>query len=113
VTKPPTHQPVGILGLDESLSYTYQMMTTPQILSLRLSADEAQLMAQLHARLGISKSAVVKKALRLLADQFGSTKPADAYSAGAGLFGRYGDEQRQSSDIKQVVYQRGDRHHHH
>jgi len=88
------------------LSYTQTMMTTPQILSLRLSADEAQLMAQLHARLGISKSAVVKKALRLLADQFGSTGPADAYSAGADLFGRYGDEQRQASDIKQVVRQR-------
>jgi hypothetical protein len=37
-------------------------------LNLRLSADEAQLMAQLHARLGVSKSAVVKQALRLLAD---------------------------------------------
>jgi len=63
-------------------------------------------MAQLHARLGISKSAIVKKALRLMADQFGSTGPVDAFSAGAGLFGRYGDEQRQSSDIKQVVRQR-------
>ena len=62
-------------------------------------------MTQLHARLGIGKSSVVKKALRLLADQFGSTEQTDTYTAGAGLFGRYGDEHRQSSDIKQVVRQ--------
>lgn len=81
------------------------MTTSAQILSLRLSADDAHLMMQLHARLGISKSAVVKKALRLMADQLGNTGQADAFLAGAGLFGRYGDDQRQSADIKQVVRQ--------
>ena len=63
-------------------------------------------MAQLHARLGVSKSEVVKKALRLMADQLTSAPDANAFSAGAGLFGRYGDAHRQSAHIKQMVRQR-------
>ena len=81
-------------------------MPSPQILSLRLSAEDARIMAQLHAKLGLSKSAVVKNALHLLADQLDDAGQADAFAAGAGLFGRYGDDQRQSADIKQVVRQR-------
>lgn len=82
------------------------MNNSAQILSLRLSPDDAHLMAQLHARLGVSKSEVVKKALRLMADQLTSAPDANAFSAGAGLFGRYGDAHRQSAGIKQMVRQR-------
>ena len=82
------------------------MNNSAQILSLRLSPDDAHLMAQLHARLGVSKSEVVKKALHLMADQITSASDANAFSAGAGLFGRYGDAQRQSAGIKQMVPQR-------
>ncbi len=82
------------------------MSTHPQFLSLRLSSDESRLMERLHASLGVSKSEVVKKALRLLAEQVNQPQPVDAFAAGAGLFGRYGDAQRQSSDIKQVVRER-------
>ncbi len=82
------------------------MNTHLQFLSLRLSDDDARLMAQLHTSLGISKSEVVKKALRLMAEQVISSPQLDAFTAGAGLFGRYADEQRQSSSIKQGVRQR-------
>ena len=82
------------------------MTTSAQILSLRLSQDDARLVTQLHAKLGLSKSDVVKRALRIMAFQLSSTPDTDAFSTGIGLFGRYGDVHRQSADIKQMVRQR-------
>jgi hypothetical protein len=82
------------------------MDQSAHILSLRLSPDDAHLMAQLQVSLGVSKSAVVKRALRLMAEQLKAEPQSDAFAAGAGLFGRYGDEQRQAADIKQLVRQR-------
>ena len=82
------------------------MSTNPQFLSLRLSDDDSRLMEFLHAQSGLSKSELVKQSLRLMADQLSKTQPVDAFAAGAGLFGRYGDAQRQSANIKQIVKQR-------
>jgi hypothetical protein len=78
-----------------------------QFLSLRLASADAALVRQLHERLGLSKTEIVKQALRLLAST------ADAAEAKTGLyelgklsFGRYGDITRQSAKIKSVVRDR-------
>ena len=80
--------------------------TSTNYLSLRLSSDDARLMEQLRAKMGISKSEVVKQAVRLMASQVADEPESNAFTLGSGLFGRYGDANRQSSDIKQLVKQR-------
>jgi Arc/MetJ-type ribon-helix-helix transcriptional regulator len=80
--------------------------TSPHYLSLRLTPDDARLMEQLRAKMGISKSEVVKQAVRLMASQVADEPESNAFTLGSGLFGRYGDANRQSSDIKQLVKQR-------
>ena len=77
-----------------------------QFLSLRLSGDDTRLMERLHTRLQLSKTEVVKQALRLMAAQIDAQPQADAFSSGAHLFGRHGDAQRQATDIKSVVRER-------
>jgi Ribbon-helix-helix protein, copG family len=77
----------------------------PQYLSLRLSVDDSHIVQRLHEQLGLSKSEIVKKALRLLAEQQANGPHSDAYAAGAALFGRHGDVRRQSSQLKQIVRQ--------
>ena len=80
---------------------------TDQFLSLRLGASDAALMRQLHERMGLSKTEIVKQALRLLAS---SDEAASAntclYELGKPNFGRYGDATRQSAQIKSVVRDR-------
>ena len=77
-----------------------------QFLTLRLSAEDASLMAHLHAQTGLSKSDLVKRALR----QFGASQAEPAtgglYALGQASFGRYGDATRQSADVKRVVRER-------
>lgn len=80
--------------------------TSPHYLSLRLSPDDARLMEQLRTKMGVSKSEVVKQAVRLMASQVAAEPESNAFSLGSGVFGRYGDARRQSSDIKQLVKQR-------
>ena len=80
---------------------------TDQFLSLRLGAGDAALMRQLHERTGLSKTEIVKQALRLLASS-DEAAPANAclYELGKPSFGRYGDATRQSAQIKSVVRDR-------
>ncbi len=80
---------------------------TDQFLSLRLGAGDAALMRQLHERMGVSKTEIVKQALRLLASS-GEAAASDTclYELGKPSFGRYGDATRQSAQIKSVVRDR-------
>ena len=85
------------------------MGANPHFLSLRLSTEDSRIVERLHGQLGLSKSDLVKRALRLLAEQIDGGTQADAYTAGVHLFGRHGNAQRQSSHIKDVVRQVLDR----
>lgn len=74
-----------------------------EYLSVRLSKDDAQVIQRLHQQTGLSKSEIVKRALRSLA-QDNSTSPASGlFELGANRFGRFGNVQRQSENIKDVV----------
>ncbi len=80
---------------------------TDQFLSLRLAAADAALVRQLHDRLGLSKTEIVKQALRLLASTADATEAKTClYELGKPSFGRYGDVTRQSAQIKSVVRDR-------
>jgi hypothetical protein len=82
-----------------------QAVVQDQFLSLRLGQSDSALMQQLHLRTGLSKTEIVKQALR----QFASSAPAadvSLYDLGQPLFGKYGDAARQSANIKQVVRDR-------
>lgn len=72
-----------------------------KFLSLRLGANDAALVQRLHERMGLSKSEIVKQALRLMAET--DEQQASIYELGKVHFGRYGDAQRQSAQIKTVV----------
>lgn len=77
-----------------------------QFLSLRLGAQDSELLRQLRASSGLSKTDIVKHALRLLASSTQTQAGIDLYALGRSSFGRYGDVARQSGDIKSVVKQR-------
>ena len=81
----------------------------PEFLTVRLSGSDARVMRRLRETTGLSKTEIVKRALRLLR----SGGMADAggeglFSLGSGRFGRHGDIQRQSSEIKRVARSRAD-----
>jgi hypothetical protein len=75
--------------------------TAENFVSLRLGVADAALMRRLHERMGLSKTEIVKQALRLLASS--TEEQVSLYELGQSRFGRYGDASRQSSDIKSVV----------
>ena len=79
---------------------------TAQFLTLRLTEDDASLMAQLHAQTGLSKSEIVKRALRKLAGAEEEGSDVSLFALGAAHFGRQGDAKRQSANIKAVVRER-------
>jgi hypothetical protein len=79
---------------------------TDQFLSLRLGAGDAALMRQLHERTGLSKTEIVKQALRLLASSEGAAANTCLYELGKSSFGRYGEAARQSAQIKSAVRER-------
>ena len=74
-------------------------------LTLRLSSQDALLIEHLRVQTGLSKSDVVKHALRALASYDDSAAPAakGLFALGEGSFGRHGDASRQSGDLKSVV----------
>ena len=79
-------------------------------MTLRLTEDDAQLVARLIERTSMSKSQLVKQALRLLAQTQLASTPAQVslFALGAERFGKYGDSARQASNIKAVVRARLD-----
>jgi predicted transcriptional regulator len=74
-----------------------------EFLTVRLSNDDARMVQRLREATGLSKSAIVKRALRLLADHRDATDEKSLYQLGAAYFGRYGDARRQSVDIKRIA----------
>jgi hypothetical protein len=81
-------------------------VSNDQFLSLRLGASDSALMQQLHERMGLSKSAIVKRALQHLAASTEAQADVSLFDLGKPLFGRHGDATRQSKYIKSVVRQR-------
>ena len=79
-----------------------------EYLSVRLSKDDAQVIKRLHQQTGLSKSEIVKRALRSLAQDSSAPAEGGLFELGAMRFGRYGTVRRQSDDIKNVVKARLD-----
>ena len=74
-------------------------------LTLRLSNQDALLIEHLRVQTGLSKSDVVKHALRTLAsnEDFAAPVVQGLFALGESSFGRHGDVSRQSADMKAVV----------
>lgn len=74
-------------------------------LTLRLTSQDALLIEQLRAQTGMSKSDIVKHALRTLASNEDCAGPVaqSLFALGESGFGRHGDVSRQSADVKAVV----------
>lgn len=80
---------------------------TGQFLTLRLTQTEVDLLARLGASTGLSKTEIVKRALRGLVTSLPAAEDS-LFELGAARFGRHGDESRQAADIKRVVRARLD-----
>jgi hypothetical protein len=80
---------------------------TGQFLTLRLNETEAELLARLGASTGLTKTEIVKRALRGLAKSLPAGEE-NLFELGAARFGRHGDDARQAADIKRVVRARLD-----
>ena len=63
-------------------------------------------MENLRVQTGMSKSGIVKHALRTLASKGGLAAPAGQglFALGESRFGKHGDAKRQSADMKSVVH---------
>ncbi len=77
-----------------------------QFLTVRLNDAESALVARLHQATGESKSSLVKRALKQLAEQEIGAKGQSLFALGAPSFGKHGDSSRQSADLKSLVKQR-------
>ena len=84
----------------------YNDAMTTQFLTLRLTEDDALLMARLRAQTGLSKSDIVKRALRQLGSADTPPPAGSLFALGQASFGRLGDASRQSADVKRVVRER-------
>ena len=88
---------------DKNINTYYNCHVETQFLTLRLTDDDALLMARLRAQTGLSKSEIVKRALRKLANTDGAGGAISLFALGEARFGRQGDVRRQSANIKSVV----------
>ena len=77
-----------------------------QFLTVRLTETESRLVARLHRQTGLTKSALVKQALRNLSVSQDSAAGGSLFELGAARFGRHGDAARQSAQVKRVVRER-------
>ena len=73
-----------------------------QYLTIRLTESEAELIARLGAATGLTKTEIVKRALRLWIEDAQGTSEG-LFDLGAPRFGRHGDDGRQAADNKAVV----------
>jgi Ribbon-helix-helix protein, copG family len=93
-----------------NLYYNCSIMNTAtlsdQFLSLRLGENDSALMQQLHQRTGLSKTEIVKQALRHWARTAPVAEQTSLYDLGTPVFGKYADASRQSAQIKSVVRER-------
>lgn len=77
-----------------------------QFLTLRLAAEDASLIQRLQTQTGLSKTEIVKRALRNLVSGKTPQVEGGLFALGQGNFGKLGDASRQSANVKQVVRQR-------
>jgi hypothetical protein len=77
-----------------------------EFLTVRLSKDDARVIQRLRDETGLSKTDIVKRALRSLASKGGATAEGGLFALGVGRFGRYGDARRQSANIKRIAKSR-------
>jgi hypothetical protein len=78
-------------------------MDTP-FLNVRLSAEDQHVIERLQKSLGLSKSAIVKRALHSLASAKSLSGAAGGlFELGEGRFGQYGSSTRQAADIKRIA----------
>ena len=73
-----------------------------QFLTIRLSETEVELIARLGAATGLTKTEIVKRALRLWTEDAQGTS-GGLFDLGAPRFGRHGNDSRQAVAIKAVV----------
>ena len=78
-----------------------------QFLTVRLNQEDALIVSQLRARTGLTKSAIVKQALRHMERQTASGE-GSLFELATRYIGRHGNATRQSADIKRVVRARLD-----
>lgn len=72
-------------------------------LTIRLTEAESRLVARLNQQTGLTKSALVKKALENLSLTQDASAGGGLFELGEAHFGRHGDAARQSTQIKRVV----------
>ncbi len=77
-----------------------------QFLSIRLTEAESRLVARLNQITGLSKSALVKRALKEMSAAHDGAAASSLFDPGAANFGRHGDATRQSAGIKRVLRER-------
>lgn len=75
-----------------------------EFVTVRLTRADAQYLDSLRAKTGLSKTEIVRKAIRQLAgDASGEGTGIGLFDLGAKRFGMYGDAKRQSSRIGQIA----------
>lgn len=76
-----------------------------EFLTIRLSKEDAHLIRRLRETTGLTRTEIVKQALRSLGGISGETPGAGGglFELGAGRFGQHGNVRRQSSDMKRIV----------
>ena len=79
-----------------------------QFLTVRLNQEDALIVSRLRARTGLTKSAIVKQALRHMERQTGASGAGSLFELATRYIGRHGNATRQSADIKRVVRARLD-----
>lgn len=74
-----------------------------EFLTVRLSEDDARVIKRLRQETGLSKTDIVRRALRALAKEDTGTMEVGLFELGAARFGRHGSVRRQSADIKRIA----------
>ncbi|MFN0313740.1 MAG: ribbon-helix-helix domain-containing protein [Burkholderiales bacterium] len=75
-----------------------------EFVTVRLTKDEADCMRRLREATGLSKTEIIRKALRTLAsDRTEMGAGVGLFDLGASRFGKHGDARRQSSKIGHIA----------
>lgn len=74
-----------------------------EFLTVRLSADDAQVLQRLRRETGLSKTDIVRRGLRALAKYQANSTEGGLFELGIARFGRHGNVRRQSTDIKRIA----------
>ncbi len=74
-----------------------------EFLTVRLSEDDARVIKRLRQETGLSKTDIVRRALRALAKEDAGAMTGGLFELGADRFGRHGNVRRQSADIKRIA----------